>query len=79
MHYHPSQPLPRGDGGGYLDRFGNEWIAGPAHGIAAANGDVQEWDVRLSKTGVAIWSEGAKVVNGVSYVNVTKVGHLSHK
>jgi hypothetical protein len=47
--YNPANPLPRGSGSGYIDRFGNEWIVGPSH----TKGQPFEWDVQLSKKGKA--------------------------
>ena len=76
-HYNPANPLPR-KGAGFVDRFGNVWQEGSAHGLAAANGDAAEWDVQLSATAHAAWFAYAKTVNGVSYVNVTRDGMLSH-
>lgn len=61
-----------------MDRFGNVWVEGPAHGKAAADGDAGEWDVQLSQGGVWAWGRHAKTKNGVSYVNVTRKGWLSH-
>ena len=75
--YNPvAGPLPTGPGGGYLDRFGNEWQQGPAHGKAAAAGHAKEWDVQLSQQGQNRWGNMAK--GGASYINVTKDGIRSH-
>lgn len=67
-----------GPRGGYLDRFGNEWVLGPPHGRAFRNGDPHEWDVQLSLRGITVWGRWAKTKNGQSYVNVTRAGLLSH-
>ena len=76
--YDPSQPLPRGPNGGFMDRDDNEWVEGPAHGIAFADGDAREWDVQLSQRGENGWGRFAKTIRGRSYVNVTKNGRFSH-
>lgn len=34
--YNPANPLPRGPQGGYIDRYGNEWVVGPPRTPAAA-------------------------------------------
>src|SRR5437016_13129307 len=76
--YNPKNELPRATGGGYLDRFGNEWQQGPAHGAAAANGFSREWDVQLSPAGVTRWGKAAKKgVGGQPYLNITPDGFLS--
>jgi Novel toxin 17 len=77
-NYNPTVPLPTTPRGGYLDRFGNEWQEGPAHGLAAAEGDINEWDVQLSQAGINIWGSKAKKVRGVYYINATRNGFLSH-
>ncbi|MFZ5759522.1 MAG: polymorphic toxin type 17 domain-containing protein [Thermodesulfobacteriota bacterium] len=41
-NWHPSEPLPRGPGGGYKDKFGNEWTKGPSR----TKGQPFEWDVQ---------------------------------
>jgi hypothetical protein len=77
--YNPQHPLPRAPAGGYVDRFGNEWEQGPAHGRAAADGYSREWDVQLSAVGVTRWGRAAKTgVGGQPYVNITPDGFLSH-
>jgi hypothetical protein len=76
--YTADQRLQKGPGGGFIDRFGNEWIQGPAHGRAASDGDEFEWDVQLSKKGFNIWGERAKTNRGKAWINVTKDGFLSH-
>ena len=41
-NWHPSEPLPRGPRGGYMDKFGNEWTKGPSR----TKGQPFEWDVQ---------------------------------
>jgi hypothetical protein len=77
--YTPNLPLPRGPGGGYLDRFGNEWQIGEPHGLAFTSGHPKEWDVQLSTKGQTVWSRYAKKsASGGWYINVTRDGRLSH-
>src|SRR6266705_495941 len=77
--YNSGSPLPRTPAGGYLDRFGNEWREGPAHGLAAATGFTREWDVQLSTRGAGRWGRFAKRgVGGDLYLNLTPIGQLSH-
>jgi Novel toxin 17 len=77
--YNPGNALPRTGGGGYRDRFGNEWQQGPAHGRAAAEGFSREWDVQLSPAGVRRWGRDAKQgAGGRWYLNITPNGFLSH-
>lgn len=45
--YDPANPLAKGPNGGYIDRFGNEWVKGPSR----TQGQSFEWDVQLSRTG----------------------------
>ena len=79
LHYNPALPLPRRPvGGGYIDRFGNDWQEGPAHGLSAVEGDSREWDVQLSPAGTTIWGRWATMKNGAYYVNVTRKGLRSH-
>jgi len=60
-------------------RFDNEWVRGPAHGRAAAEGYAYEWDVQLSPRGARQWGQNAKRgVGGQPYLNVTPQGRLSH-
>lgn len=70
--------LPKGPNGGYLDRFDNEWVEGPAHGQAAVDADFREWDVQLSQAGINVWGKLGKTVRGTTYINVTRKGWLSH-
>lgn len=76
--YNAADLLPIGPGGGYLDRFGNEWQEGPPHGRAAVEGHAREWDVQLSHQGMNAWRKLAKTRGGLSYVNITKDGNRSH-
>lgn len=64
--------------GGYVDRFGNVWQEGTAHGRAHAEGYAREWDVQLSRRGKVRWGRSAKRGVGGWYVNVTPRGHRSH-
>ena len=41
-NWNPSEPLPRGTRGGYMDKFGNEWTKGPSR----TKGQSFEWDVQ---------------------------------
>jgi filamentous hemagglutinin len=70
--YYPSQPLPKGDGGGYLDRFGNEWVAGASR----TAGQTFEWDVQLSRQGASQlgWASRDK-----KHLNVSLDGKITHK
>ncbi|MGO9109181.1 MAG: polymorphic toxin type 17 domain-containing protein [Thermoguttaceae bacterium] len=77
--YNSASPLPKGPRGGYLDRFGNEWQEGPAHGLAHSSGHLGEWDVQLCPAGVTRWGRHAKKgTGGRDYINVTRDGRLSH-
>ena len=42
-NWHPSEPLPRGDQNGFIDRLGREWTKGPSR----TPGEHFEWDVQL--------------------------------
>ncbi len=74
--YNPSHRLPKGLSGGFLDRFDNEWVRGPAHGKAAADRDLFEWDVQLSPQGM--FKLGHAVHPNQSYINVTCMEFISH-
>jgi filamentous hemagglutinin len=39
----PLNPL-KGPSGGWVDKFGNDWVRGPPHHFP---GDLYEWDVQL--------------------------------
>ncbi|GIF14189.1 polymorphic toxin type 17 domain-containing protein [Actinoplanes teichomyceticus] len=70
--YNPSMPLPRGPGGGYVDRFGNEWVKGPSR----TSGHEFEWDVQLrgkGRTQLGKWTRDG------SHANVSLDGHITHK
>ena len=80
--YDPCNPLPKGKNGGYLDRFGNEWVQGPYHGDPSKPFN-KEWDVQLSPIGEGKWNirggaskSQAKGVN--YYINVRPDGMKSH-
>ncbi|AKJ29391.1 RHS repeat-associated core domain-containing protein [Caldimonas brevitalea] len=78
--YNPCSPLPKGESGGYLDRFGNEWVKGPYHGDPKLPFEY-EWDVQLSKRGEAAWNArrgASKAQGGGYYVNVRPDGMKSH-
>ncbi len=74
--HNPSHRLPKGLSGGFLDRFDNEWVRGPAHGKAAADRDLFEWDVQLSPQGMFKWGHAAHP--NQSYIDVTRMGFISH-
>ena len=79
-NYNPSNPLPKGRNGGYLDRGGNEWVPGPYHGDPKL-GYSQEWDVWLTKEGENHWNKfgnASKRSDGGLYLNVRPDGFLSH-
>jgi RHS repeat-associated protein len=42
--WNPSEPLPRGDQNGFLDKAGREWVKGPSR----TAGESFEWDVQLN-------------------------------
>ena len=79
--YNPSQSLPRGEHGGYLDRFDNEWVRGPYHGDPLKDFEF-EWDVRLSAIGERHWNKFGDAMrrndDGGLYINVAPDGTLSH-
>lgn len=70
--YHPSNKLLKGENGGYLDKFGNEWTKGPSR----TPGEPFEWDVQLSE-------KGKKQLGWASrdgdHINVSLKGHITHK
>ncbi|MDP1793156.1 MAG: polymorphic toxin type 17 domain-containing protein, partial [Acidimicrobiales bacterium] len=70
--WNPHDPLPQGPGGGYLDRFGNEWVRGPSR----TAGESFEWDVQLSETGRN--QIGWLSRNG-THVNVNRGGQVTHR
>lgn len=70
--YHPSIPLPRGENGGYIDKFDNEWIKGPSR----TSGESFEWDVQLSKQGKKQLGHDSR--DG-THLNVSLRGRITHK
>ena len=71
--YNPESPLPRGPQGGYIDRFGNEWVVGPSR----TQGQPFEWDVQLSRTGRS--QIGWLSPDGnMAHVNVSPLGEVTH-
>jgi hypothetical protein len=42
--WNPSEPLPRGDQNGFVDKLGREWVKGPSR----TAGESFEWDVQLN-------------------------------
>ncbi|WP_241837234.1 polymorphic toxin type 17 domain-containing protein [Salinivibrio sp. ML290] len=70
--YNPSNPLPKGPQGGFIDRFGNEWVKGPSR----TAGQDFEWDVQLSKTGR---KKIGWVTRDGSHANVSLDGRITHK
>ncbi|WP_028388988.1 polymorphic toxin type 17 domain-containing protein [Legionella fairfieldensis] len=79
--YDPKVPLPRGNHGGYIDRFGNEWVKGPTR----TKGHDFEWDVRLSRAGEnyfakleAQFGPFVRKLNDGPYINVSPFGHITH-
>jgi hypothetical protein len=69
--YNPANPLPRGPHGGYIDRFGNEWMVGPSR----TPGQPFEWDVQLSRTGR---QQLGWLSRDASHVNVSPLGEVTH-
>lgn len=70
-NYHPGQPLPRGPQGGYMDRYGNEWVRGPSR----TPGQAFEWDVQLGQhatPGMKKFSPDGR------HVNVSLDGEVTH-
>lgn len=57
--------------GGYLDRFGNEWVKGPSRTV----GQAYEWDVQLSRTGNA---QIGWLSRDGRHVNVSLGGEVTH-
>jgi Novel toxin 17 len=69
--YNPVNPLPRGPQGGYIDRFGNEWVVGPSRTL----GQPFEWDVQLSRTGQ---QQLGWLSRDGAHVNVSPLGEVTH-
>jgi Novel toxin 17/Pretoxin HINT domain len=80
-NYNPQNQLPTGPNGGYLDRFGNEWVKGPYHGDPSL-GFHFEWDIRLTPEGARHWNKFDNAMrrtdDGGLYLNVRPDGVLSH-
>jgi RHS repeat-associated protein len=68
----PTQPLTKGPKGGYLDRFGNEWIKKKVSGKGP--GEIH-WDVQLSPTGKF---QLGHLSNSGNHLNVTVTGQIAH-
>lgn len=69
--YNPADELRRGPQGGYLDRFGNEWVRGPSR----TAGESIEWDVQLSVAGRR--QLGHLSPDG-RHLNVSRGGYVTH-
>lgn len=70
-NWHSSEPLPRGPGGGYTDRFGNEWRRGPSR----TPGEPFEWDVQLGRNA----TPGMRQLSPDGrHVNVSLKGKVTH-
>jgi filamentous hemagglutinin family protein len=65
-----SNGLVKGNNGGYLDKFGNEWIRPKGQII-----NKPHWDVQLSDIGKKMLGNFSK---SGSHLNVTKDGRISH-
>ncbi len=70
-NYNPASPLTRGPGGGYIDRFGNEWVRAPSR----TTGEAFDWDVQFSNRGKEML--GWLSLEG-NHVNVSLGGHVTH-
>lgn len=73
--YNPVNPLPRGPQKGYIDRFGNEWVAGPSR----TQGHPFEWDVQLSRAGQAQIGWLSRENGRNAHVNVSPLGEVTHR
>jgi hypothetical protein len=71
--YNPLRPLPRGPNGGYIDRFGNEWVVGPSR----TPGQPFEWNLQLSRTGQAQLGWLSPDEN-MAHINVSPLGEVTH-
>ena len=72
-NYKAGQRLKKGPSGGFIDRFGNEWVQGPSR----TKGQAFEWDVQLSAKGksqLGHLSHGEKK----AYINVSLDGKVTH-
>jgi filamentous hemagglutinin len=70
--WNPNDELPQGPSGGYLDRFGNEWVRGPSR----TAGESFEWDVQLSQTGR---NQIGWLSRSGTHVNVNRRGEVTHR
>jgi hypothetical protein len=69
--------LPKGPQGGYIDKYGNEWVKGPSR----TAGQEFEWDVQLTKSQKKNWQwlytrKGKK--GTISHLNVSQDGRITH-
>jgi hypothetical protein len=71
-NYRPSKPINRGKNNGYIDRFNNEWIAGPSR----TPGELFEWDIQLSALGKKKIGWASRDGN---HVNVSLKGRITHE
>jgi RHS repeat-associated protein len=70
-NYTPTMPLPRGPRGGYIDRFGNEWVKGSSR----TPGQAFEWDVQLGRN----CTPGMRAISpDGDHVNVSLDGEVTH-
>ena len=71
-NYKPTEPLRRGPSGGYLDKFGNEWV----RGVLRTQGHAFEWDVQLSNTGRQQLGWASR---DESHLNISLDGRITHR
>ncbi|MBW8308715.1 MAG: hypothetical protein K0M45_03600 [Candidatus Paracaedibacteraceae bacterium] len=71
-NYNPSNPLPKGESKGYIDRFGNEWI----RSASRTKAQDFEGDIQLSKTGQSKLGWASR---DNRQVNVSLDGKVTHK
>ncbi|MBN8604867.1 MAG: hypothetical protein J0M26_27950, partial [Planctomycetes bacterium] len=67
----PNQALPRGQNGGFIDKFGNEWV----QGVSRTPGQLWEWDVQLGRNASIYFRDKAR---GGTHVNVSWDGEITH-
>jgi filamentous hemagglutinin len=67
----PNQALPRGQSGGFIDKFGNEWV----QGVSRTPGQLWEWDVQLGRNASKYFRDKAR---GGTHVNVSWDGEITH-
>ena len=72
--YNASNPLNREPNGGFIDRFGNEWVKGPSR----TKGQAFEWDVQLSNTGRQQLGWGSRDGKR-KHLNISLDGKITHK